>query len=258
MVTSPLCVIRPLTGCFFFPIAFQFGANPGNHGRRVGIAAVRSIGVRRARRTDRGRAVRPPEARLLDGPRRPAGVGAQGAGRHAAGRPAGRPDGGGPVPGRGRRRAGPARRRPAVRAGARHASGRGRHVQRRVRGRRGRPLEPPQPRAVRDGRPGRGRRAADHGRVRGRADHVAGGRGEQAAHRDAVDGGAAVRGHGGSHLRVRPADDPFARQNVRRTLLPDAVVVVVVVVDFGLFRRVRFVVVVVHQFQGTVDGGRRG
>jgi len=164
------------------------------------------------------RAVRSSKARLLD-ESRDAGRGRLSVvGQHAAGRPS---TGQVAVPtsrrrqGRWRRRVRTLRRWPAGRAGLRCPRGRGRARQRRIR--RG-GWSAYESRTGRGGRRLGGGRAADHDRVRGRAHHVAGGRGQPSADRLAVDGGEAVCDHRGGHVRVRPTDGRLADQSVRGTV----------------------------------------
>lgn len=242
--------------------------------RHVRDTGVRGFGVRRVRRAGGRGAVRPAETKVLDEPRGARGVyGTAGAGGHSAAGPAGRPVAG-PLPGRrvrGRGRVGRARRRPSVRVGVRRARGRRRAGQRRFRrgGRRRRQRRGHDARAVRGGRGRRDRRVARHERVRGRADHVAGGRGQPADDRHAVDGAEEVRGRGGGHVRVRPADGRLAGQGVRATMRPRAVLVArrrggpspSLSPAHRLLRRVRFVgqrLLAGHRPQAHLPDGRRG
>lgn len=158
----------------------------------------------------RGRsAVHPSEARLLDESWGDGSGRLPVIGQHAAGLPTTRQvtvRSSERRQGRGCRRVRALRRRPADCTGLRYPGGRGRDGQRRLcRDGNQRRLRD-EPLTVRCGRRCGDRRAADHGRKRGRAHHVTGGRGQPSANHFAVDGSEKVRDHGGGHLRVRPAD----------------------------------------------------
>jgi len=182
---------------------------------------VGGIGVCGFCRARGGGAVRPSKAKLLDQSRGVCDSRLSLIGQRAAGRPSARPiavsvsERG---EGRGCRRGRALRLGAADSVGVRRPDGRGRAGQRRLCGR-GCPGWPrDEPHTVRFERDRRGGRAADHGYVRGRTRHVAGGDGQPPDNRRTVDGGEEVRDHGGGHVRVRPPDDRLPGQSVRGTV----------------------------------------